>query len=368
MLASSDIASIQRLISNPLDGSVIGNKSIAGVIGDSPSHYSKSPVMWNAAFERLGMRAIYLPFDVEDGNVGPLLNALRAMPHFMGINVTVPHKLRVIEFLAELDSDAARIGAVNTIVKDNHGKLSGYNTDGTGFIDSLLLPAPRQGEAFINSLDGMNVLLLGAGGSARAVAFHLSDHIGAGKLIIANRTRSHAEQLAKEIAALGRSAIAIDETEIPFWAGQAGLIVNSTTKGQGGIRKLAGGRATMLAPYSALAPAHPPVLAESMADFAARWHDAAAQDITLNNENSLALAQSIPRSTRFYDLIYHPVQTIFLSHAESTGHPTMNGKSMIVRQAVHAFCKRICLPRLIEFGKADDDTARVVAAVMFGAW
>src|SRR5262245_45481336 len=157
MQSNNDIASIQRVISNRLDQHSIGDKFIAGVIGDAPSRYSKSPGMWNAVFDRLGIHAIYLPFDVDNAKVGPLLNALKASPRFMGINVTVPHKVRIIEFLDELDPGAARIGAVNTVVKNKHGKLSGYNTDGGGFIDSLLLPPPGDREAFIDSLNGMNV-------------------------------------------------------------------------------------------------------------------------------------------------------------------------------------------------------------------
>ena len=193
MPLAKDIAAIQSLISNSLNGNAIGDKSIAGVIGDGPSQYSKSPALWNAAFRHLGMNAVYLPFDVADAKVGELLRTLRQSECFLGINVTVPHKVHVMEFLDELDPGAERIHAVNTVVKDSNNKLIGYNTDGEGFIDSLLQPLPGQKEAFLKSLDGMNVLLLGAGGAARAVAFHVSDHIGTGKLLIANRTRAHAE-------------------------------------------------------------------------------------------------------------------------------------------------------------------------------
>ena len=369
MESTIDIAAIHKLITNRLDESAIGDKFIAGVIGDSPSHYSKSPALWNAAFGRLGMNAIYLPFDIDGAQVGALLGALRSSHRFMGVNVTVPHKVRVIDFLDELDADAARIGAVNTVVKNTDGKLIGYNTDGAGFIDSLLLAPPGQREAFAQSLDAMVVLLLGAGGSARAVAFHLSDRIGKGELIIANRTLEHARSLAAEISKLGGQALAIDEMAIPHWAPRVGLIVNGTTKGQGGIRKLSDGRATILAPYSALAPAHPPILADSAAaNFEKQCYDAAQADIAANNQASELLAQSIPPATGFYDLIYHPAETMFLRHGQISGHRTMNGKNMIVRQAVLAFCKRICLPLLIELDKNDDETFRAVTEVMFSAW
>jgi hypothetical protein len=129
MPLAKDIPALRSLIVNSLDENAVGAKLIAGVIGDSPSQYSKSPALWNAAFETLGMNAIYLPFDVTDARVGELLETLRRSERFMGINVTVPHKVRVIDFLDELDPAAQRIQAANTIVKNPDGKLIGYNTD-----------------------------------------------------------------------------------------------------------------------------------------------------------------------------------------------------------------------------------------------
>ena len=371
METSLDHAVIHRLITNQLDESAVADQSIAGIIGDGPSHYSKSPALWNAAFHQLRMNAIYLPFDVDEAHVGALLRALQSSRRFMGVNVTVPHKMLVIKYLDALDAEAARIGAVNTIVKDAQGRLTGYNTDGRGFIDSLLLTPPGRRNPFLESLDGMNVLLLGAGGSARAVAFQLSDSIGKGKLIIANRTRSHAESLAGDITKLGRQALAIDESGIPHWATRVGLIVNSSTKGQGGIRKLSDGRSTMLAAYSALAPANPPLLVDTggaPGDFEKQWREMAQADIVSNNQSSESLVQSIPRATRFYDLVYHPEETLFLRQGRLTGHPTLNGANMIVRQAALAFCNRICLQQLIAMNKNDDETFRAVTEVMFRAW
>ena len=369
MATAKDLAAIQNLIANPLDRFAVGAKAVAGIIGDGPSHYSKSPALWNAAFRDLGMNATYLPFDVDDRRVGDLLCVLRDCQQFLGVNVTVPHKLRVIDFLDQIDGGAARLGAVNTIVKTADGKLRGYNTDGEGFIESLLLPSPEQHEAFMKSLHGMDVLLLGAGGSARAVAFHVSDRIGAGRLIVCNRTLEHAECLAGEIGKLGRQAIAIDEVGISNWAPKVGLIINSTTKGQGGIRQLANGLATILEPYSALAPANPPSLAADLGDnFEQRWREAARADAEANNRSSESLAQSIPQATRFYDLIYHPEETVFLRHGRLSGHQTMNGKHMIIRQAVIAFCHRICQRQLAQLGKYDDATFAQVADVMYRAW
>jgi len=360
---------IHKHISNRLDEKAIAGKTLAGIIGDSPSQYSKSPALWNAAFRRLGINAIYLPFDVDDARLGDLLGVLRDSASFIGVNVTVPHKVRVMDFLDELDPGAARIQAVNTIVRSANGQLTGYNTDGEGFIDSLLSPIPEHPRGFMPGLEDIDVLLLGAGGSARAVAFHISDHIGQGKLIIVNRTIDHARALAGEIAKLGRQAIAIGEMDIATWAPKVSLIVNSTTKGQGGVRELDHGMATMLAPYSALAPAQPPLLPVILGDaFEIQWRAAAGQDIESNNRASEILAAKIPAATRFYDLIYHPEETVFLRHGRESGHHSMNGKNMIVCQAVIAFCRRICRQQLQSLGKDTPATQRDVATVMYANW
>jgi len=371
MASSKPIASIGRCLSNRLDAALMEDQSIAGVIGDAPSHYSKSPRLWNAAFRHLRLDAVYFPFDVAAAKVGDLLAALKDSDSFLGANVTVPHKVRVMDFLDEIGSAAARIQAVNTIVRTSDGRLVGHNTDGEGFVQSVLRRQPDRAESFLSSLNGMTVLLLGAGGSARAVAFHVADLIAGGKLLICNRSAELAQSLAKEIQKSGCDTTAVGEADLRTWALKAGLIINSTTKGQGGIRRLPNGMATLMEPYSALAAANPPALAEAdagKAEFDRQWADAAAVDIEANNRASLKLAQSIPPHVRFYDLIYHPEETLFLRHGRSTGHPTMNGKSMIINQAVIAFCKRICNAELQARGIDTPQTYNDVLQVMYRAW
>lgn len=371
MASSNDIAAMGRCLSNRLEGALISNRAFAGVIGDAPSHYSKSPRLWNAAFAHLGMNAVYLPFDVDGAHVEELLRTLKNCEGFLGANVTVPHKVRVIAYLDALDAGARRIQAVNTIVKTADGKLRGYNTDGEGFIDSVLKCQPDRAQSFMSSLRGAHVLLLGAGGSARAIAFHVADHQDGGKLLICNRTMEHATALAADIQKTGRDALALSEEELPAWAPKAGLIVNSTTKGQGGFRRLPNGTATLLEPYSALAQAHPPLFSESEIDrpeFERKWLDAAGADIQANNLASMTLAQSVPLQTRFYDLVYHPEETVFLRHAKRTGHPTMNGKAMIINQAAIAFCERICKADLQSRGIDTAETYRKVVEIMYSAW
>jgi shikimate dehydrogenase len=369
MATAKTLASISRLLSNPLDWAAAGERSLAAVIGDFPSHYSKTPQLWNAAFQHLRMDAVYWPFDVDDLHVGDLFKVLRDCETFLGANVTVPHKTRVMEFLDGIDQGARRIQAVNTIVRTPDGKLIGFNTDGEGFLDSLLIPQPGCGGAFMRSLEGRNVLLLGAGGSARAVAFHLTDEMKDGQLAICNRTAEQASALAGDIQRAGRNAIAIGEEELFRWAPQAELIVNCTTKGQGGVRRIPNATATFLEPYSALAPAHPPLFpAESIDKAETEWRQTAGADIEENNELSIRLAERIPAHVGFYDLIYHPEETVFLRHGRLTGHPTMNGKAMIINQAVIAFCERICRGELQARAIATRETARDVLEVMYRAW
>jgi len=368
--SDSDIAAIQACITNRLDSTVITNHLLAGVIGDAPSQYSKSPALWNAAFRLLGMNAIYLPFDIEGRRLKELTSALRDSERVLGANVTVPHKRSIMDHLDELDAGAARIQAVNTIVRTANGRLIGHNTDGEGFIESILQPQPGDRRSLIDSLKDIEVILLGAGGSARAVAFQVADLLSNGRLLICNRTFEQARALAEQVSKAGRNAQAIREEELSHWAPQVQLIINSTTKGQGGTRELDQGKTISLEPYSALAPAHPVVVPKSGHETGDTQDTVKASeaDIQNNNEASISLATSIPKSVRFYDLVYFPEETVFLRHARLTGHRTMNGKAMIINQAVIAFCKRICRADLQARGIDNPGTCKQILEAMYRAW
>ncbi|HCJ67637.1 MAG TPA: shikimate dehydrogenase, partial [Elusimicrobia bacterium] len=128
---------------------------ITGIFG-YPIKHSLSPVMHNAAFEILGLDFIYLPFEVKPADLEIAVKAIKVLG-FKGVNVTVPHKEKVVKYLDKLDSSAKEVGAVNTISNEN-GKLIGYNTDGIGFLKSL---------AGKINLKNKNVLLLGCGGAGK---------------------------------------------------------------------------------------------------------------------------------------------------------------------------------------------------------
>jgi shikimate dehydrogenase len=140
-----------------------GKTRITGLFG-YPVEHTLSPAMHNAAFEAMGLDYCYVPFLVHPEYLEDAVKALRALG-LSGVNVTVPHKEKVLLFLDEIHEEASFIGAVNTIVNSD-GKLTGYNTDGRGFIQSLL-------ESGI-SIEAKNILIIGAGGASRAISYYLS--------------------------------------------------------------------------------------------------------------------------------------------------------------------------------------------------
>ena len=371
MQMRKDVAAIQARIANRLDPELIGDRRLAGVIGESPSQYSKSPALWNAAFQSLGIDAVYLAFDVSRKGLKELTAVLKDSSRLLGVNVTVPHKVKIMQFLDELDLGAARVQAVNTVVRTATGRLVGYNTDGEGFLDSLLKVQPGRTKSFMESLINLDVLLLGAGGSARALAFHLAERLGRGRLLICNRTIEHACALADEIGKIGHNVLALGEQELAQRAPNVGLIVNCTTKGQGGVQRQAHGKVISMEPYSALAPAHPVAVPESThgkTDAQATAAKSSRADIQKNNQTSLKIAAAIPANVPFYDLIYSPEETVFLRHGRMTGHTTMNGKGMIINQAANGFCRRICRAKLRARGIDSPETEQKVLETMYRAW
>lgn len=135
---------------------------LCGVIGN-PVEHSLSPAIHNAAFQKLGLNYVYLAFKVED--LEGAMRGLRSLGNLRGASVTIPHKVAAVRYLDEVESTARNIGAINTIVIEN-GKLIGYNTDASGALRAL--------ESAGVSLSGQEVLLLGSGGVARAIAFALA--------------------------------------------------------------------------------------------------------------------------------------------------------------------------------------------------
>jgi shikimate dehydrogenase len=364
---------IERYTSNRLDRSTGERKWLAGIIGDRPSQYAKSPSLWNKAFSELGLDAVFVPFDVEPNNLAPLVQALRETRHVVGFSVTVPYKTEIIKLLDDLDPKARQIGAVNTVTRSVDGNLVGYNTDGQGFIDMLTRSLPGQPASFFPNLDGRRALLLGAGGAARAVAFFLGEALESnGALIISNREVKKGEELAASVNRAYGNAKYLNENDIGAAAPTVDLIINATTKGQSGIRNLSDGRATMLEPYCALASASPAILDQGLGSsesgFYAAWYRQSFRDIEANHAASNAILVDVPEKTAFVDLVYSPLETRMLAMGRWSGHRTLNGKGMNISQAADAFVNRVMTPYLAALGWDLDETYQRVYNAMANVW
>lgn len=248
------------------------------VIGDPVTH-SKSPLIHNAMIRQLGLDYIYLCQPVKRGETGRWVEAAK-VAGYAGFNATMPHKEALAPLMDELDEDAQLYQSVNTVcIKDN--KLYGYNTDGRGFLQALA----DQGV----DPAGRKVLLLGAGGAAKAVALKLVQQ-GAKQVTVCNRTPDKAELLCQHEP--GRmTAAGFDPATLRDRAARADLLVNCTSLGMGG----AGGQ---------------------FEDF--------------------GFLDGLPQGAMVCDLIYFPAETELLAQARKRGHPAMNGLGMLIHQAVFA--------------------------------
>ncbi len=176
---------------DPLKQNVISGKTaLVGVMGWPVSH-TLSPAMQNAALAEAGINAAYVALPVEPARLADAVAGLRALG-FMGCNVTIPHKVGVAALMDELTTEARTIGAVNTIRVEPDGRLTGHNTDCLG--------ATRAMEQDGTPLAGRTVLILGAGGAGRGVAVGAA-LAGATRVILLNRSREKAEELARELSA-----------------------------------------------------------------------------------------------------------------------------------------------------------------------
>lgn len=157
------------------------------IIGD-PVDHSLSPAMHNAAYKHLGIddRFVYLGSNVKITDVGKVVESMRAMENFSGLTCTIPHKIEVLKYLDWIDPIAKKIGAVNSVIKDN-GVLKGYNTDWLGAI----IPLEK-----ITKIKNKKIAVLGAGGAARALIYGLK--LKGAIITIFNRTLINAQKLASE--------------------------------------------------------------------------------------------------------------------------------------------------------------------------
>ena len=183
-----------------------------GVIGN-PVEHSLSPAIHNAAFQKLGLNFVYLAFRVEA--IGDAIKGLRALGSFRGASVTIPHKVATVPLLDSIEPTARHIGAINTIVAKG-GTLTGYNTDATGALRAL-----REGAV---ALKGRQVVILGSGGAARAIAFALGTEPGIDRLTILGIDNQERTALVRDL----QSKTGMTVQESPLYEGTLRKVLPDT--------------------------------------------------------------------------------------------------------------------------------------------
>ena len=250
---------------------------LAGVMGWPVAH-SRSPVIHKHWIAKHGLKGSYVQLPVQPENLEDAIRGLKGLG-IAGCNVTVPHKVRAMALMDELHPVARRMQAINTIVVREDGSLYGMNNDGAGYVQSLRDADPAwRGDAG-------PVLLLGAGGAARAIVVALLDE-GAPEIRICNRTRDKAQVLADEFGPLVK---VVDWAEREDAQAGVSLLVNSTTLGMHGQSPL---------------------------------------ELRLD---------ALPAQALVSDAIYIPLETPLLAAARVRGHRTVNGLGMLLNQARPAF-------------------------------
>ena len=255
-----------------------GSTNIVGLIGH-PVEHSFSPPMHNAAFAELGLDYAYVAFDVNPDDLKSAVDGAKSL-NIKGFNVTIPHKIEVMQYLDELDEVARLIGAVNTIDFKN---LKGYNTDGIGAVRAI---------EEVTSIKDKNVVVAGAGGASRAISFYLAK-FGAGSMTILNRNANKAKNLAGDvlksdlIGDVGADSI----SEIDSYLKDADILVDTTPLGM---------------------------------------------DPHINDE-PIAKSDAMHDGLVVFDAVYNPNETVLLKEAIKAGANPVYGIKMLLYQGAESF-------------------------------
>jgi len=237
------------------------------VLGNPVSH-SLSPVMHNTALSEVGYNGVYHAFKVKD--IGEAVSGIKALG-IRGASITIPHKISVIEFLDKLDDTAEKIGAVNTVI-NRHGVLTGYNSDCLGAIKAILEKT---------AIKDKNVVIIGAGGAARAIGFGIISQ--GGRITILNRTAAKGERLARHLGAEFQPISNLKKTGCQ-------ILINTTPVG--------------MIPDTNVMPVQ---------------------------------REDLDKTMVVMDVVYNPLKTRLLREAENIGCRTVDGVSMFVYQGAFQF-------------------------------
>jgi shikimate dehydrogenase len=250
---------------------------LAGVIGNPIAH-SRSPRLHKHWLARYGIAGDYVPLHVTEDDLEQVIRTLPKMG-FVGVNITIPHKVSVMQIADQISDRAILIGAANTLIFRKDGKIHADNTDGYGFLSNLKQGAPMW------KADQGPAAILGAGGAARAVIEALIE-AGVPQILLSNRTRGKADALKSEF---GTRITVVDWVQAGNMIEDASLVVNTTSLGMVGV---------------------------------------AEPRIPLDG---------LHRGQVVTDLVYNPLRTRLLQQAEAAGCTTVDGLGMLLHQAVPGF-------------------------------
>lgn len=254
---------------------------LCAVIGN-PIEHSLSPAIHNAAFNALDLDFVYLAFKVED--LKSSLDGMRALKNFRGMSVTIPHKIEAMQYVDEISDVDRLIGSINTIINKD-GRLIGLGTDGLGALNALV-------DAGVE-IDGKSVLMLGAGGAARAIAFTLAQKTKLSKLSIVDINESFLQGLTADLKAGTGACIeseVLTDSSLERIVPHADIIINCTPIGM-----------------------HP------------------------REGVSLVPAKLFRTGQAVFDVVYNPLETKLLSDAKSLGLVAVSGVEMFINQAAMQF-------------------------------
>ncbi|WP_423793402.1 shikimate dehydrogenase [Methanocaldococcus indicus] len=247
---------------------------LIGLIGN-PVKHSLSPIMHNAAFKDKNLNYVYLAFEVDKDRLKYVIDGAKALG-IVGFNVTIPYKVDIIKYLDELNEEAKLINAVNTI-KIVDDKAIGYNTDGIG--------ARRALEEKIGKVENYNILIFGAGGAARAVAFELAKN---NNVVIANRTVEKAKSLAEEISKKLNRRVEYSGLNVDDIIEDIDIVINATSVG-------------------------------------------------MKKDDKPLLTSDKLKNKIVMDLVYSPLETVLLKEAKKANALAIDGLGMLIYQGAEAF-------------------------------
>ena len=259
---------------------ISGKTQVCGVIGD-PIEHTLSPTIHNAAFSHLGLNFVFLAFHVKTADLENAIQGMRGLG-IHGLNVTMPHKNKVITYLDELDEAVKFIGSANTILNKT-GKLSGFNTDGKGALKALRENGVK--------LSKKKVLLLGAGGAAKAIAYSLGREVG--ELVVLNRAAEKAQELAERLTkTLGKKVVggSLSLDTVAENLPVSDVLINATSVG-----------------------------------------------MNPDADQSIVAPRLLRSDLTVMDIVYNPVETKLAKDAKAAGANLVNGVEMLIYQGAASF-------------------------------